>query len=209
MISEDEWVLTVFFVFFSLHNANTVSGLTCKQEGCCYARQDIFQIKILHEYATQWCCWCCYHEVKWSTCSDICTAFKKDKCIGAVLKGCSILQESSTSKPGVYSMRYRIFFFTLKNFFPHPHCLRPTQTFISRCCSVCCYLQGVFCLCTGVDSSFTAWQPSMCTGQTYTVRAFSTPCQCFPLPLQKLIWHWDSLLWLCCSKEWHVLYLCW
>lgn len=43
----------------------------------------------------------------------------------------------------------------------------------------------MFCLCARVDSSFTAWQPAMCTGQTYTytehfplhVRVFPSLCR--------------------------------
>lgn len=91
MIAEDEWVLRLFFVFFSAQCKYCVSGLTRKLEGCCYSREDVLQIKILHGYAPLGWCWCCYRGAKWSMCFDVCIAFEKDKCIGEVLKGCSIL----------------------------------------------------------------------------------------------------------------------
>lgn len=50
MISQDECVFRIFFVFSSAQCKYCVSGLTCKLEGCCYSRGDILQIKILHGY---------------------------------------------------------------------------------------------------------------------------------------------------------------
>lgn len=38
---------------------------------------------------------------------------------------------------------------------------------------------------------------------------FHSTSEHFPLPLHNLIQRWGSLLWLCCSNEWHALYLCW
>lgn len=111
-------------------------------------------------------------------CSDVCTAFKKDKCIGEVLKGCSILQPLlEVCYFQMWCLQHEVqnlFFFILKDIFPHPHRLISTDI----------HFQVVFCLfatCRLCSVSVQGWTPPLLPGNQPCALAKPTPSEHFPL----------------------------
>lgn len=121
-------------------------------------------------------------------CSDVCTAFKKDKCIGEVLKSCSILQGSATSKTGhdwPVTASGTEFFFNFKEFLPISTLSQIStdcSSLISRLCSVC--LLPVACVLPLCESGFLLYclatshvhRPNLhCQSMFHSMSVFSPP----------------------------------
>lgn len=147
---------------------------------------------------------------------------EKDKCIGEVIKGCRYSPGAccfTILKPDIVAglLHQQVQKFSLPfTYLPSKKLLSTstlTQIFINprSHISKLCSLFATFRVCSASVSE--SVPPLLATSHLHWV---NLPCHSishstsehFPLPLHNLIWHWGSLLWLCCSKEWHALYLC-